>query len=542
MLIQSLVGTDPSANCPPGQYMCSNGLCVPQETQKFECGIVPSCPFDRPLRCDNGTCVSVGEICVPIIECSEGFELCADGTCREVCPGFNGCGPRMHLCPVSLECEADFEMCQNTSESNLDRYNPTAGYEEIGICTENCFRDLRPRTFAISVTPDLDTTVTAVDDPEFGSALSLTIPAGAIRTGDDSEDTFLVIGPVADSELRTFENFIRRGWMPFFGDFIRYPQTVISPAFRCWRSSNIDTFRLNITVTASIDRTYPHIPRDICLASPDIIDGEWRCVQPLFEDRRQSPIVFRDGNIVSQSMGFCDTVDGDGTIYAFIFTPGSDRPVVDDEAEESLLEQYWIFVAIAVICGATCCTCLFYYCQRQLRYREKYKMAAERFQEKGMELQRMRQVGAAAGNVGAEDVIMETNALQLRVAGDQMNNQLNNLTDLEKLKEMCDAADIEHDKKTEYINTLQSENKKLENVLQELRHEIRQSEAQSLLGHSNNLSMMSASVLSAGSRDGSFSAARSPGPGLIASRMDNVGTSFADTSFSDAHESKRKLL
>eukprot|EP00466_Bigelowiella_natans_P000084 jgi/Bigna1/125384/aug1.1_g92 len=242
------------------------------------------------------------------------------------------------------------------------------------------------------------------------------------------------------------------------------------------------SFRLNITVAARIDRTFPHSPADICLASANIIEGEWRCVHPLFEDREANPILFEDGNLVTQSMGYCDTIDGDGTVYAVIYTPGSDRPQELDDGNLDVLERYWIFVAMGVIFGVTACTCLFYYCQRQLRYREKYKVANEKLQEKKMELQRMREVGAAAGNVGNEEVTMEANALQLRVDGAQMHNELNTRNDLDKLKSMCDEADRSHNERSEYITTLESENKKLEGVLQELRNEIRQSEAEALLG------------------------------------------------------------
>eukprot|EP00466_Bigelowiella_natans_P000085 jgi/Bigna1/125385/aug1.1_g93 len=171
-----ITGVDPSDNCPSGQYMCANGLCVPEATEKFECDIVPACPLSHPLRCDNGTCVAAGQLCEVIVNCPAGVTLCADGTCRENCPGFNGCGPRMHLCPASLDCESEFERCENTTALNLEMFDPLAGYNEIGICTVDCFRDLRPPLLAATIDPGMETEIVAIDDPAFGMPLVLTVP------------------------------------------------------------------------------------------------------------------------------------------------------------------------------------------------------------------------------------------------------------------------------------------------------------------------------------------------------------------------------
>mmetsp|Transcript_12115 Transcript_12115/g.18062 ORF Transcript_12115/g.18062 Transcript_12115/m.18062 type:complete len:284 (+) Transcript_12115:11488-12339(+) len=278
--------------------------------------------------------------------------------------------------------------------------------------------------------------------------------------------------------MRDTFNFVRRGWQSLLGDYLTFPHTLLSPAFKCFRSPNIESFQLNITVTAYIDRTYPHSPQDICLGSANIVSGEWRCVQPLFADRLISPIEL-SGNTVSSSMGFCDVFDSEGTIYAFIYAPGSDRPLESVEDDRTFWEKNWIFLALLCIGALTMCSCLVYYCQRQLRYRDKYKIEDQKLREKKMELERMQNVGANAGNVGGEEIIMENSPLQMRI--DNLNEMMSSIIDPEKLQEMCSAQDKAIKQRKGYISELEVENKRLEDALRGLQQEIRMSENESLL-------------------------------------------------------------
>jgi len=98
-----------------------------------------------------------------------------------------------------------------------------------------------------------------------------------------------------------------------------------------------------------------------------------------------------------------------------------------------------------------------------------------------MEHQRIRDIGAAAGNVGTdEDVVMENSPLQLRVGGAHLN-QLNNMADPKKLEEMCLLQDKELKKREEIISGLSGENKKLEAMLMDLKRELQESGTTDLL-------------------------------------------------------------
>ncbi|GAB5372013.1 hypothetical protein AAMO2058_001629400 [Amorphochlora amoebiformis] len=472
-----VVGSNPSMACNSDEYMCSNGLCVNSNSSKFLCEIVPACPTGM-YRCGSGACMSSANACGDFT-CPDGLSICADGSCRAptTCPGYNGCGPDEIECTVSQLCVKELGECTDDSTNWLTRYTYGAKASQIGICSSSCYRDLQPEALSASVFTDVDTTIIAVDDATLGQALTLTVPAGSVESTDSSQP-FIFIAPVAESYLRTIKNFHRRSWFPILGNFLEYPQTVLSPVFRCWRSTNIQSFQLNITVSALIDRTYPHIEGDICLASSTTVNGEWRCIHHLYSERVANPVTL-SGSSVTASFRTCDTLGGEGSVYAFIYNAPGDFTQTKDENQLSYWERNWIIVAMILIACLTLFACLIYYLWRQLRYREKYKIADRKLRDKKMELERMEQVGANAGNVGTEDVTMENSPLQMQV--DNMNKMMESVIDPARLEELCKAQDEALNKRTAYISDLQEDNKKLEGQLMLLRNQIQDAEQRGLL-------------------------------------------------------------
>ena len=469
-------GLDVSSACQnSSMYLCADGRCVAKSYRRFLCSPVGRCPTNAAYRCANGTCVSGADLCATptIAYCAgiPGTTGCVDGTCRPEgeCPFYDGCGAGEIECPDSRKCAANAQLCNNFTTSWLSRYSPDASARQIGICRSSCYRDLRPRYLATAVYHDRVTEILAIDDANLGNALSLTVPAGALNTSD-SESPFLYIGPAADSDVRFVFNYVRPNWMRFLGDHVSMPQTVLSAPFRCWKSNNIVGFTLNVTVTAYIDQAYPHIARDICLAKVVTfgIERRWECVYPLVEDRDVNPIALQS-YVASSAIDDCGGLGGHGTIYAFIYQPGAKRASNTDSEGQGYWEKNWIFVAVGSIAGFTSIVCLGYFCQRQMRYREKYKAANKKLQDKTMELQRMAQAGAGAGNIAGShhNIVVENNPLQVQVtAMHAMMQEAGRFSD--------DSARLSSvvEERRSYIADLEEDNKRLQVALLGLREEV----------------------------------------------------------------------
>jgi len=79
----------PNLVCDPGLYPCWNGLCV---SDRNSCEFVPSCPLERPKRCQDGHCTYAESNCARVSLEIGGFQNCTDlgqilcdcGVCADV--------------------------------------------------------------------------------------------------------------------------------------------------------------------------------------------------------------------------------------------------------------------------------------------------------------------------------------------------------------------------------------------------------------------------------------------------------------------------
>lgn len=453
--------------CGSGQYMCSDGSCVVSSARN-QCPVLAACTEALPYRCGDGTCVANQQAC-SAASCG-GLTTCADGSCRAEadCPKYDGCGVGEYICWAEQTCSSSLSSCNNFTTSYSQYYIISPNIKEIGVCTENCYRDLRPIFIGASIDPTQDTTVRVVDDATLGQAVTLNIPSGAFNASDSAAQ-YLYVGPASDSDLRGKLNIVRREYFERLGEIIQHSRTLLSAPFYCWKSTNVQTFSLNVTVTASIDRTYPHASTDICLASLNQY-GEWRCLFPTADDREANPLQLTDGTATG-TFGDCGSVGGEGKVYAFIYAPGRITKSESDNTIGSFIERWWFVIASGCIVIAILFIFMIYYIYRKLRYRNKYKTWVDKNKDKAIELKRMKEVGAGGANVGGVgDVAMEKNPLQITI--DNVNNLQSLLPSSGARKKRFEEEEKVKKKREEYIGILEKDNEKLLKVVESLRGEM----------------------------------------------------------------------
>jgi len=454
--------------CPTGKYRCSDGFCVPYAQRDLLCPVVPRCPEATPFRCESGQCAASSAACTSI-SCPENTVPCTDGTCRPKgdCPRFDGCDVNQYMCWEEQQCVSNGNQCKNDTLSYSNTYLTNPRLEQIGVCTDNCNRDMRSRLVVATIPSGATATVPVIDDPVVGQAVRLSIPAGALNTTNSNSKFFYTI-TASDSQLRSADNFVRREFFQRLGPMIPYSRTVLSAPFYCWVSSNVGAITLNITITAKLDRNYPHSANDICLATLDQY-GNWRCLYPTVKDRRVNPLSLSNG-VATGSFDKCGTIGSAGKLYAFIYTPGDSESQYNDNVF-STLQRWWPVVALGCIFFALVVVFLVYYCYRKLRYRSKYKAEVQKNKDKQIELERMKEVGAAGGNVGGKEAAqMENNPLQITI--DNVNNLQNMLPSDENRQKRFAREEEVKKKRQEYISTLEDENKKLLELVENLKGEL----------------------------------------------------------------------
>ena len=471
------VGTDVSSACNGNSslYMCPNGQCVERAYRELRCDAVASCTNDDPFRCPNSTCTpATTQAGCAAYTCASGLSICEDGTCRSSsseCFAHHGCPTGYYLCVESRECVTDASTCTNNTLTYRTTYTQSPRLEEIGICKSSCHRDLLAETLITTVDPNTATTVNVIDHDELGTAVVLSLPAG-IFNRSDANAAYIFTKGAAASELRQYNNYARREVQSVnLGVFVvPFGVTLLSAPFKCWVSDNVNAWNLNVTVTAYIDRTYPHVADDVCLATVSSSTGDWRCVYYNIADRAAHPVALTD-KVVSSSFNGCAKVGSEtGKVYAFIYNP-IPRSTETNDSSLSAMQQNWVYIAMGVIGGSLLLVYLVYYVSRQMRYRRKYKEAQKKLEEKKIELQRMQQVGAGAANIGArQDFAMEKSPLQLQIA--DINALQAQLPPTEERKKMFAQEEEVKAKRAAYISRLEQERKKLEEVVSGLRREL----------------------------------------------------------------------
>jgi len=464
-------GVDVSAGCTTGQYMCSDGSCVTKEQRDELCPIIAKCTEDKPYRCTDGSCSTGPEACAYTPPCTGGMINCVDGTCRPKaeCPRYDGCDINQYLCWEEQDCAKSLDDCVNNTQQYSSRYLRSPRIEQIGVCTgSSCRRDKRSQRVVATISRTQQTRVVIVDDPVDGESVVLTVPAQAFET-TGSNAVYLYTQSATESEIRSAYNFVRREFFGRLREYIPYSRTVLSSPFYCWTSTNVASFKLNVTIEAVIDRTYLHSSDDICLASLDMY-GNWRCVYPTVRDREAYPLNLI-GNTASGSFGECAYVNGTsgGKLYAFIYTPGRAESTKTNDVL-GFLQQYWPFIALACILVSLGSIFLGWYCYRKLRYRAKYLAEVRAQNDKRIELQRMQEVGAGGGNVGGHDQAhMEHNPLQVTIDNANSLHKLPGPKDREERLAAEEKAKIE---RTRFIARLEDENKKLLELVDNLKDEL----------------------------------------------------------------------
>jgi len=133
-----------------------------------DCDIVPSCPYQAPLRCWNGGCYASPADCPTAVECSDkSTTRCEDGVCRKTCLAFNGC-------PLSqpFMCPGRAVMCVKNS-TGCDSQPQIA-------CSSGCNRDVAATKQSVSIMNTRDTVV-EVGLQHNLPRLRVTFPAGAFQ-------------------------------------------------------------------------------------------------------------------------------------------------------------------------------------------------------------------------------------------------------------------------------------------------------------------------------------------------------------------------
>uniref|UniRef100_A0A7S3YVB0 PA14 domain-containing protein n=1 Tax=Lotharella globosa TaxID=91324 RepID=A0A7S3YVB0_9EUKA len=284
-----LQGLDVTSGCSSNdEYLCSDGSCVSKAFRSQLCPIIPKCTDEKPYRCLDGTCTTGPQACTSDPGCTGDNVQCADGSCRPKgeCPRYDGCDVEQYICWAEQSCAKSLEDCVNNTLSYSDIYVRSPYLEQIGVCVgSSCRRDKRSPRVVATISRTQETRVVAVDDTVDGESVVLTVPAGAVVTrGSTTDSVYMYTLSAAESDIRSAYNFVRREFFDRLTEYIPYSRTVISAPFYCWTSTNVDSFRLNVTIEAKIDRTYLHDSGDICLASLDQY-GNWRCIYPTIKDR-----------------------------------------------------------------------------------------------------------------------------------------------------------------------------------------------------------------------------------------------------------------
>lgn len=474
------------SGCAASEYQCPDGACVPQDA-KYTCARVTRCSGSTPYRCNSGSCAASAGSCPSSTACTGGLTICADGSCRASadCPRYDGCPSGKYLCQFDQLCYDSASACVNTTTSWSASYLDNPKISQIGVCSSNCYRDLRPDFTPISVYPGQSVQAIVVDDVSLGPALTISVPAGAF-----SNASTLFIAGAADSELASTENINRKEYFDMLGEVTPVAKTLLSAPFYCWVGQETAVnFNLNVTVTAQIDRTYPHNSKDICLAKLQS-DNSWRCLYPTYKDREAYPLTLTNGNQVSGTFGYCNTLGSAGTLYAFIYVPGTDNSQVVDNGILGMLERYWWAIALGVIGGFFLIVGLSWFCFRKYRYRKKYQQKREKLKDRERELKALKRDGVEAYATGKNEK-MEMNPLQINLK--RMNDLQGMLPSQAKRDEQI-KNEIEVKKQREkYIGVLESKNESLMQIVEDLQQQLR-TESDMFIGHDTNVTSSSHSA------------------------------------------------
>jgi len=239
-----------------GEALCWNGACVLAAQMNTYCPPIPSCPIDKPFRCQDGSCVNrtAGETCPSVGACVKTSYpsgnvnpiRCADGTCRQTCPLYKGCSNQL----TPLMCPTRATYCYAAPSNGANDYNFCYGAPQE-VCLAPCNRDTHATPQTVSVPALHDITVDISVDAQSVPQEWMEIPASSF-----GGSTTLRITPIT-------ADMMKNGYTRINKKAVRqtYQQVAVGVPFTCTAdpvigavSPGAGKWPLNVTVWGNVDR------------------------------------------------------------------------------------------------------------------------------------------------------------------------------------------------------------------------------------------------------------------------------------------------
>jgi hypothetical protein len=522
----AVAGGNPSSVesvCAAGLTLCPNGACV---AKPWECGIIPACPWERPLRCWDGSCVASqdGARCPAASgsdDCSAlgaQFRRCEDGVCRLQCLQYDGCGLQQPFHCANRNCAEVAEKCLAAEEFDESKAlvnwvdpadaeaaaaaaavpvpstaepagNDTTGFRALSFddkvahpCYRNCRNQLKASPLVVSVDNTVDVTIAIAVDSARVVQAKLLVPSGAIRVragAPSSAKPVMTIRPVGESTMRDVVNRVTLSRRPEFRvKYLTMPWTLVSPAFECSTDAlTAEPFKVPVSVVASSDRDNLPLFKDICLgyiySVPDVNYRAWRCVEDTIEKRMNNSVRSASTNsteaayVVKGNLYACRSGPKSSTVFAFVVVPARDLGVFQPE-----VYRFWadnlIWIVLGICGGGLIIFLVFYTMKRLHRYRAKYKETDKKVAQMQEEVDEMEQFG---GNAGQKDEALEMMSNPMVVQMKDMQARLDRKNQ-EVLQEEAKRTEEEAEARADHLAKLQEDRNNLAAELEKLKAEL----------------------------------------------------------------------
>ena len=204
--------------CKENEFLCLDGTC---REKPEECPLYTGCvSSETPFKCLNGGCAANIELCEEhnnktLFTCPENTELCEDGVCRKNCSlvEYQGCPYEQPLmCPngrcVTKAIECVGESACDSTEKPFRCIDGTCA-ASLFEC-KVAFREVGNTNVRLSIFPKMELTSDIVIGPGNIVSGKINIPAETIRKESDgtSAETMISLRSVARSKIKdTYTNY-----------------------------------------------------------------------------------------------------------------------------------------------------------------------------------------------------------------------------------------------------------------------------------------------------------------------------------------------
>lgn len=454
--------------CQPGELECADGKCV---TDLKTCTITIICPSDRPVLCDDGSCVGragntsfvtrmTGEDqpqsqCRPVWPCHDPFKYCpADSSCRAgECPAMCPAARPMQ-CPDG-SCVIDLTQCAGAEHQVFNSSSviflwkplgvsvtvPMTAKTEVPLLLDKSFRvgismEVPPGVFFLSdnlqgseggsSAPPEETLLAEGESQWSAAPISLDIRSVPEATLAETTISYQIVNETADRIAEEAEE------TPFFEEdaveknetintiTVGYKNGVVSPVVFIGLSKETqraaaggkpisNTLAGNITLTFLVRAPLANPLEDYCLAYIDSGEKAWACAFPGTQGKRINLTSTTTAD--SSAMKLSGPVDHVGRSYAIIYKP-ADPEMQPLPQKTALWEQWWWAFLTGLL---LLCMCLVggavgrKYIERQRRRRKLAQQQAEQdARDAEFALRRAR-------SQETEETVMIDNPLMLKV-------------------------------------------------------------------------------------------------------------------------------